>query len=94
MYWRNLLHPGKKINPHFFVVCLLQMALTAFGGGTFHKSHGSVHTSALRSQFGVVFFRYSEEKSGGACLGALIPEKILLILQTENNNLFVIIVKL
>lgn len=34
--------------------------------------------------------RYSEEKSGGACLGALIPEKILLISQTENNLLLIV----
>lgn len=62
------------------------MALTCIWGGTFHKSHGSAHASALRSQFGVFFFRYSEEKVAvPACLGALIPEKIPLISQTENN---------
>lgn len=55
------------------------MALTVrTWGGTFHKSHGSAHTSALRSQFGV-FFGTVSKKSGGACVGVLIPEKILLI---------------
>ena len=73
MYWQNSLHPEKNKPSviHFFLVFFFFSSFVANGtncarGGTFHKSHGSAHTSALRSQFGVwVFFffsRYSEEK--------------------------------
>lgn len=55
---------------------LLQMALTAFGVERFTK----VTVQYIPRHWGhsLVCFRYSEEKSGGACLGALIPEKNLI----------------
>lgn len=52
-YWQKLLHPVKKNKPSETHFSFVANGTNCIWGGTFHKSHGSVHTSALRSQFGV-----------------------------------------